>query len=92
MKVKVCVSRLHDVITYCTDKHVKPFFYEKLYASICNSDFVDIDISLLNEICKWCETENICDNLDSYGDFYLKFKRIIDDVKYEQDSLFDLYN
>lgn len=93
MKVKVCVLRLRDVITYCIDKNIKPFFYERLLdiASTSNN-FVDINISLLKDICEWCETEKICEKLDDYGYFYSKFKRIIDDIKYEQDSLFDLYN
>ena len=53
-------------------------------------NYLDIDLSILEQICKWCEKEDICDKLDKYDDFYHKFKRIINDTKSEERNMFDL--
>lgn len=95
MLIKVYALRLKDVEQYCLDNNVKPSFYNKIVeilSTVQCDEMVDIKTNILEDICKWCENENICDNLEKYDDFYYKFKRIIDDINFEKRSLFDLYN
>lgn len=94
MVVRVYTNRLRDVVNYCNDNNKHPVFLNKIIkltgseTIICN--YLDIDLSILEQICKWCENEDICDKLDKYDDFYHKFKRIINDTKSEERNMFDL--
>lgn len=94
MNVRVYINRLIDVIHYCNDNKKQPFFLKNIKgiieSEIINCSYIDIDLTILEHICKWCENEDICDKLDKYDDFYHKFKRIINDTKSEERNMFDL--
>lgn len=95
MFVKVYANRLIDVINYCSDNVKHPLFLDKIIDSIgrvesITNNYVDIDLLVLEQICTWCEKENICNNLTGYDDFYYKFKRIIEDIKFEEKNMFNL--
>lgn len=38
---------------------------------------VEIDRSILEAVCKYCEKNAIYDKLGSHGDFYYKIKRLL---------------
>ena len=92
MDVRIYSSSIINVINYCNDNDKFPPFSNEINSINYSEDYVDVNLSLLEQICKWCENEKICDKLDKYDDFYHKFKRIIDDINFERKSIFDLYN
>ena len=42
-----------------------------------NKELVEVDKSLLKQICKYCEDKAIYDKLGMYGDFYYKLKKLL---------------
>jgi len=38
---------------------------------------VSVPISVLKDVCDYCETQAIYDKLSNYGDFYYKIKKLI---------------
>lgn len=40
---------------------------------------ITIPVSLAKDICYYCESNAIYDNLADYGDFYYKLKELIED-------------
>ena len=38
---------------------------------------ISIPISVIEDICRYCETQAIYDKLSNYGDFYYKIKKLI---------------
>lgn len=38
---------------------------------------VEIPIELIEKVCKYCEDKQVYDKLGYYGDFYYKFKKIL---------------
>ena len=39
---------------------------------------ITIPVSLAKDICYYCESNGICDELTDYGDFYYKLKKLIE--------------
>ena len=39
---------------------------------------IAIPVSLAKDICYYCESNGICDELTDYGDFYYKLKKLIE--------------
>ena len=39
---------------------------------------ITIPMSLAKDICYYCESNGICDELTDYGDFYYKLKKLIE--------------
>ena len=39
---------------------------------------INVPIELIEKVCKYCEDKQVYDKLGYYGDFYYKFKKMID--------------
>ncbi len=39
---------------------------------------INVPIELIEKVCKYCEDKQVYDKLGYYGDFYYKFKRMVD--------------
>ena len=38
---------------------------------------ISVPISVIEDICRYCEIQGIYDKLSNYGDFYYKIKKLI---------------
>lgn len=41
-----------------------------------NNKSVSVPMSVIEDICKYCEHQAVYDKLSNYGDFYYKLKRL----------------
>lgn len=42
---------------------------------------INVPVEIIEKVCKYCEDKQIYDKLGYYGDFYYKFKKMIDKDK-----------
>ena len=50
----------------------------KMKRKISPDKEITIPVSLVKDICYYCESNGICDELTDYGDFYYKLKKLIE--------------
>lgn len=60
--------------SFCEDNNLS-FMEGALWAD----SHPQIDIDLIKQVCKYCEDNAIYDKLGNYGDFYYKFKKLLEE-------------